>query len=211
MIWLHVPKTGGTWLRQVLRAHAPRDWELVEHPEHRSLDGAALDGRSVWSMCRNPWDWHVSLFSFWRNAYVQHLGTFAMDPEKLRREDAAIASLMESSGQEFKSWLRGLLIDERIHWTSMTRALQLLWAQDDLSSLPGTLVRFEDLRRGSLDFLRRSGHRIPLSLTMAILSARVANASPRPATADCYDAESSGWIEEREARLISAVGYERPF
>lgn len=65
-IYVHVPKTGGTWVRQVLSTRMPEAWSpfdryghvgVVEIPPH-------LRGVPRIAFVRNPWDWFVSLFAF---------------------------------------------------------------------------------------------------------------------------------------------------
>ena len=65
-VFLHVPKTGGTFVRRLLEAHAPADWQvqiLSMHPRatdippsHRHLPRLAL--------IRNPFAWYVSWYYF---------------------------------------------------------------------------------------------------------------------------------------------------
>lgn len=88
-VYLHMPKTAGTWVQthlgKVLPAHYPSSeshvW-LRDHQEH-------LEGRTVFASMRNPWDWYISWYQFvraskrWRN---QFLSTFG-DPDDL---DAAL-------------------------------------------------------------------------------------------------------------------------
>jgi hypothetical protein len=65
-VFLHVPRTGGNFVRRVLVDHAPRDWEVVEADDHATwLDvppSHALLPRLAF--VRNPFAWYVSWMHF---------------------------------------------------------------------------------------------------------------------------------------------------
>jgi hypothetical protein len=67
-VFIHVPKTGGTFLRHMLKEELPDCYPLgeddgrVHHGWDRIPDEA--QGRPVLAFVRNPWDWYVSWYSF---------------------------------------------------------------------------------------------------------------------------------------------------
>lgn len=88
--WLHVPKTGGTWLHKILVDNAPRSWqvsagppahvrlhevpEVLEH-QHRLPERIRLP---ILATVRNPWDWYVSFYFFLEQHRVNRTGGFAL-------------------------------------------------------------------------------------------------------------------------------------
>ncbi len=75
-VFIHLPKTGGTFIRKVLNDHAPPDWEVLEvvalggharndpnHPTIRDIPTAYRE-LPLFGFVRNPWDWYVSWYEF---------------------------------------------------------------------------------------------------------------------------------------------------
>ena len=83
-VFVHVQKTGGTSLRQVLKSHAPdaRKW----HGKHgHASDAIAEIGRAEWeryfsfAFVRNPWDRLVSWYAMIQDRIAQ------LTPEERRK------------------------------------------------------------------------------------------------------------------------------
>jgi hypothetical protein len=55
-VYLHLPKTAGTWMREVLKPI------ILEWHDHRVLT-ESID-KPVFVFTRNPWAWHVSMYHF---------------------------------------------------------------------------------------------------------------------------------------------------
>ena len=55
--YLHVPKTGGYWVKHVLGSK-------IEYWKQHAIPTKGYLRPFVFSFVRNPWDWHVSLFKF---------------------------------------------------------------------------------------------------------------------------------------------------
>jgi hypothetical protein len=63
-VFVHIPKTGGTFIDVVLRNHlAVADYQAERHAPHSSLPAK---WRHLPSFCviRNPWDWYVSWYHY---------------------------------------------------------------------------------------------------------------------------------------------------
>ena len=81
MAFVHVMKTGGKWVRDVLSGGIPAEWNVYDSLRPTPEDPAAglhvgmLDvpreyrNAPVLAYVRNPWDWYVSCFSFFRNKF----------------------------------------------------------------------------------------------------------------------------------------------
>ena len=64
-VFLHMPKTGGTFVEKACGAHLPREW-IATTSLHRHAPWEEIperyQGLPVFFLVRNPWDWYVSWF-----------------------------------------------------------------------------------------------------------------------------------------------------
>ena len=65
-VFIHIPKTGGNFVREILENHAPESWELQRLEDHATHEQIPATHRELprLSMVRNPFSWHVSWFHF---------------------------------------------------------------------------------------------------------------------------------------------------
>lgn len=182
-VWIHTPKTGGTWLYRVFRDCRPPSWGLPEYPspahvqarEVESLlkrDGLDDRVQLPWlAGVRNPWDWYVSLYFFMEQQLGGGAGMFA-DP---REERVVGAQLWEdrfsrgNSVQGFRAALPDLL---RAFYEEKDYAL--IAPQQNFLQIDGKLVvrpiRFERLREEVVDALEETGAEIPSRLRHFVLN-----------------------------------------
>lgn len=63
-VFVHIPKTAGTFIQEVIRGHLPvlADWDYAHTPDSDLPD----EWRHLPGFCviRNPWDWYVSWFHY---------------------------------------------------------------------------------------------------------------------------------------------------
>jgi hypothetical protein len=79
-VFIHIPKTGGTWMRHACKQLPTYQGEINNHisvtrvpTEHRN--------KPVFAIARNPWDWYVSIFT-----HHQFMGeNLKKHPELLQR------------------------------------------------------------------------------------------------------------------------------
>jgi hypothetical protein len=76
-IYLHNPKTAGTWLRYVLEP-VTVDWLEHHVPEQ------PFSHTNTFSFVRNPWSWYVSLYLFLRNGSEKFAKTYPIKPPILQ-------------------------------------------------------------------------------------------------------------------------------
>jgi len=72
-VYLHNPKTGGTWLKHIL------DPILVEYIEHHVPLGP-FDHTNTFTFVRNPWSWYVSLYLFLKNGSEHYKASTKIKP-----------------------------------------------------------------------------------------------------------------------------------
>lgn len=68
-VFVHVPKTGGSFVRELLARHAPEDWQLQILATHATYEEIPASHRELprLAFARNPFAWHVSWFHFQKN------------------------------------------------------------------------------------------------------------------------------------------------
>lgn len=65
-IFLHLPKTGGSFVRELLTHHAPKNWQVSLHDNHptiRDIPPSHAD-LPIFGLVRNPYDWYVSWYHY---------------------------------------------------------------------------------------------------------------------------------------------------
>lgn len=65
-VFAHIPKTGGTFLQDILTEHFPVVQEWAGDHSHHSIEFLAPEhrGKPVFAVLRNPWAWYLSWFSY---------------------------------------------------------------------------------------------------------------------------------------------------
>lgn len=71
-IFLHIPKCGGTSLRQVLETESNQDrYKCYNHLKYERIPNAKKS--FVFTFVRNPWSRILSLYMFWKNQTPEHI------------------------------------------------------------------------------------------------------------------------------------------
>jgi hypothetical protein len=218
-VFVHIPKTGGDFLRRICSRHLPADWVVptniakhgpdVEIPEeYRHLPRFAL--------VRNPWDWHVSWYHYLMGAgrpdehrdrvrvinpwFVELSGDFTLDfPTTMRRlYDPTLASTFAPQSQV------RLAAEDGVDLLTMHLRRQI---GASLGEGTITMGRFENLRSDFASFLTAAG--VPLSdrFRLDLLERPPLNRSQRSRFQDYYDEELRDLIERLAAGTITRYGY----
>ena len=67
-VYLHLEKTGGSWVRSVLSGFTPWEWDLwIRGSYHQGWKDIPREhaGKQVLLTLRNPWDWYVSHYLYY--------------------------------------------------------------------------------------------------------------------------------------------------
>jgi hypothetical protein len=66
LVFVHVPRTGGWFIRRALGHHLELDPTAPKLPAHASYDELPAEFRNRPAFCvvRNPWDWYVSWYHY---------------------------------------------------------------------------------------------------------------------------------------------------
>jgi len=190
-VFIHVPKTGGKFVRRILEEHAPSHWELREHGHpHGGLPEIPAHAAHLprFTFVRNPFSWYVSWYHFQKAHDTEDRGFF----EEI------------SGGGElgFCDTMRNVLGRSEAEgpYTQTLRSMLMGFEQTRLG-------RFENLRA---DLLRILGDlvTIPEPMTRAIHETAPVNASAHGRTAAVYDEEVRELVALRDAVAFEQLGYD---
>lgn len=190
-LFLHNPKTGGIWLRNQMRKHAPPAWKLLDRRENgiqhigmRRVPEQHAHLPTI-SVVRNPWDWWVSWFFFNKKHNGPVWGPrFADCPATVEGFRKALPRMMDQGSPQ---------------WNFLT-------AENGRSV--DHLVTYENLRSGLLDALDAVGAPAPPALREAILKSPRANTSRHRPYQECHSAESRDLVSRCDRKVIALMGYE---
>jgi hypothetical protein len=214
-VFLHVPKTGGSFVQEVLQAHLPvvdiaaalrrpRPAQRLTHAPHPDLADRWRQLPAAW-VVRNPWDWYVSWFSYqvlraprrkrpmdgsWESAFLRGETTF---------KEVVTALCTEGQDQA----LRIAAPDKDIDlYSAFVR--EIIGPDVDVPNL--TALRFERLRKQLVRFLDRHVDVSP-ELRRAIRRAPAKKQSTHRPYAEYYDSDLAELVGERTGWLCERFGY----
>jgi hypothetical protein len=214
-VFLHVPKTGGSFVQDVLLRHLPAV-DLGEalrrrHPDQRLTHAPHGDLADRWRqlpaawVVRNPWDWYVSFFSYqvlraprrkrpmdasWEFAFLRGETTFK-----------EVVTALCTEGQD-QALMLGTPDKDLDLYSAFVRAI--VGSDVDLPNV--TALRFERLRKQLIRFLERHVEVTP-QLRRAIRRAPAKKQSTHRPYAEYYDSELAELVGERTRWLCERFGY----
>jgi hypothetical protein len=208
-LFLHVPRTGGQFIRGLCAQHLPREWvirnSLGPHTPYREI---AADFADLPMLCfvRNPWDWYVS----WYHYLTQD------EPEKRTgpmwrvgfgegRKDFKQAVTSACTGRDFGNPRTGPVMAER----GVDHYSAVFWntAGEGVEAGRVEVGRFENLADDFLAFLDRHDVPIPEGLRRDLHDVPAFGASRRGPYRDYYDDELRDLVADRARALIAAFEY----
>lgn len=101
-VYLHVEKTGGSWLRSALSGFTPWDWDLwIRGSYHQGWKDIPEQYKSkpILFTLRNPWDWYVSRYLYFHQKAIPHLGEIPREdwgPQLVEHEQACAGTFEEA-------------------------------------------------------------------------------------------------------------------
>lgn len=214
--WLHVPKTGGTWLYALLRRHKPPSWDATNpEPAHVRLaelpDMLPSDrmGLPVIAGARNPWDWWVSLYFFMEQHYTNRTGGFAAKQHQWTAGQKQWAKTF-SKGNNIEGFRKALPV--LVHAIHEDENYAVARPQEHFLRLrrgPLTVrvTRFENLREETLRAIEETGAPVPKTLCDAVMKSRPTNQSGHCHYAHCYTPSLRALVDRNDRWVIRQVGY----
>jgi hypothetical protein len=191
-VYVHIPRTGGNFVRNVILPHAPASWQHRLLGDHDTV--AAIPATHAHlprlAFVRNPHSWYVSWYSYQqriRDPYfleVSENGTLPFDAT-MRRALTSTASLAQGEGpftQTIKEMLGPGLMQVRAGKTEHLR-------EDLLRLLTGITA-------------------LPEAMTEAIRALPPQNTSERGHYSSYYDAGLRQLVWEKDREVFDYFGYQ---
>lgn len=227
LVFLHLHKSGGSFVNHCLRRHFPDAREIGYHLP-RSMIPPSSAGLPILGLVRNPWSYYVSWYAFQRqrpqpnalfcvvsdDGRLDFNGTISNLVE-LGRNEAMLARVVGQLPREYGT--RGLnlpgLVLARIRGNSAGFYSFLhdymYGAADpgDGASAPLHVGRMEDLPGELLRLFEMAGQPISAACRDDILQAPARNASAHGPYASYYNPALRDLVGLREAAVITQYGY----
>jgi len=219
-VFLHLHKSGGTFVNQFLLRHFP-DAEFVGYHLPRAYLPRACAGRPIFGLVRNPWDYYVSWYAFQAGKpapnplflaasehgrlgfsdTVRNLAGLGLDAERCARVAAVLPEEFPNRGINLTRRCLGTLAGSPLGFYS--------WLYERMyGDVAGvTIGRMETLREDLARFLATIG--VPLDGARAEYLARQPplNASSHAPYASLYDDGLRDFVAAKDAPVITRHGY----
>jgi hypothetical protein len=207
-VFIHFPKAGGSFIRETLARHIPQDWNVTVIPGHGTVQDIPEEYSSVprFGFIRNPWDWYVSLYSWW-HAVSEN------DPKAFEGHILQHVA-QESSDMDFKTIIRNLLTNavlEQYGIGPMSWVYMKMFGHTpetiDQDPAGVKIKKFEEIRENILNILESVNAPVSDDLRQAILRYPPINSYKRSAYRDYYDDELRALVAMKDQAIIKRYGY----
>ena len=201
-VFIHLPKTGGTFVRNLLNTYAPPEWEALEvialgghhrndpnHPTIRDIP-SAYRGLPVFGFVRNPWDWCVSWYEFLKVDGNNELFNEASDHGRKSFKETLLALYEMDIAKEIQTGIFTWYFFESFG--------------HDLDAVK--FLRFENLREDLYRVLKSVAD-LPAGLVEALRTDPPINVGKRTRYQDYYDEKLRDLIASRDQELIERFSY----
>lgn len=192
-VFIHLPKTGGTFITRVLERAAPQSWQAQYFEGHPTVQDIPDSHRDlpVIGMIRNPWSFYVSWYSFLR--------------EKVK--DYEFFNAVSAGGTlGFRETIRNVFNSEPVKssgWGGYTYLVDFTY-REKLHSV--RYIHFESLREefvAALDDVTT----VPDDLRNALLETPPINKSSHDDYSTYYDQQLIELVRERDRPTFEMFGY----
>jgi hypothetical protein len=209
-VFLHVPKTGGEFIRKVCFDHLPREWlirnALDTHTPYKHIAEEFAD-LPMFSLVRNPWDWYVSWYHFLTQTNPEQRAGGPMWITAFGSGGNAFRETVVNActGQSFEHERTGPIVRELgvDHYS----ALHHLIAAQGIEAGRVEVGKFEALRQDFLDFLGRHDVPIERPFVAALRAEPPYGSSKRGPYQQYYDPELRDIVAEKADRIVTDYGY----
>ncbi|MDH3691896.1 MAG: hypothetical protein OEU36_20840 [Gammaproteobacteria bacterium] len=207
-VFIHFPRTGGTFIRETLARHIPDDWEVTVSPGHATVREISTKYSAVprFGFIRNPWDWYVSLYSGWR-------AVSAKDPSAFRGHviEKVVAV---SSDNSFKTIIGNMLRFpplEKEGIGPMTWLYMNMYGltPENLERDPEnlTIKKFEGIRENIIEMLTAVGAPVSRALKDAVQHDPPTDTFERTSYQDYYDDELRALVARKDRAILQKYSY----
>lgn len=206
--FVHMPKTGGTWLTMMLHASAPAVWQARQHGTGHLAARLAPPGLRLWSVVRNPWDWYVSLFSFHQQQMASHTGSFTGNSKNWSDHAKEWADVLRETDGSFKKVVTGIVEGKWLSYWWYSRLFQEITCDENGSKLCGQIARFEKLRTDCIRCLAwATGAPVPALVSAKILHCDKFHTSKHAHYSTMYSPELARKVARADIGIVDEFGY----
>jgi hypothetical protein len=211
LVFVHIPRTGGSFIKGVLRDHLDLETRAPRLPTHASYDELPVECRDRHGFCvvRNPWDWYVS---WYHHSMTRGPRLAALDPGDPKRENWQMLFGGKSTFKETVTRVCEGRLEHAFAKNARRRDVDLY--SEYVRVLAGRAIkrgqleagRFEELIPFLLEFLDRRGL-LTESLREAVEQSSPTNASRHGPYRDYYDRELRELVAHKARCLTGRFGY----
>lgn len=199
--FLHVPRTGGTWVEEVVRRYAPKEWRVRRAlPKHGGVENLSV-GDSAFAFVRDPRTWYRSWYAFHERCWEDRGYADALGRQMYEEAPDARTRCYDEHFRRGRSFLDALpWLTFAEPWSGHVRAV-VGEPDDRVMVLP-----FEALRDNLGLALTSLTPGVPANLKKAIYTKPPifeSHAGRAP-----YEHEAARLIRERDGELAARFGYE---
>lgn len=192
ILFIHIPKTGGSSIESVIK---PYDMGLREIIGHQSYNDCIkfVEPDKVFTVVRNPWDWRSSWYHY-------------LKKDKTGKESGHKFECKQVSKQNFNEHIKWLLNTDKVNFTTTNYHGKnyKLFIKSQSSYIDGCddvdILRFENLENDFESFMSSIGLEIKLNLHI--------NRSQYKNYKENYNLESINFIRELCIEDIKKFKYE---
>lgn len=201
-VFLHFPKTGGSFVRKIFNYSAPRSWELTSPGKHLDYVHCPDTHKSlpVFGFVRNPFDWYVSWYIFSKHVYPHDFFNNVSDDGNLDFKSTIMNVVDVDYNKYFGIDYIKLYGRPVGTYTSYIHSM----FGEDLDKI--TFGKFENLREDFLSILSGIVEPPLLMRLMTNYYPRV-NKGKRTHYSDYYDQELREIVAEKEDIILDRFGY----
>lgn len=198
-VFLHFPKTGGSFLRKLCSDYGPRDWEIRIVDGHPTISHIPDSHQSlpILGLVRNPFDWYISWYTYLKqrgdNVFfnqVSDQGRKNFKETLLSVFNLDLAALLQTDCN-FKNSSYGCYVNH--HFGNRLDRVKL--------------GKFENLRTDLEEILSKIVP-MPTEFKHQLLTYPKVNESNRSHYRDYYDEELREIVLERDQAVLDEFGYE---
>lgn len=191
-VFVHIPKTGGNFVQEILARYAPPEWQLQIFDVHATHEQIPASHRHLprLAFARNPFSWHVSWFHFQQRARSEFFLKISDNDTlgfaaTMRRAYTGNGPLAQSAG-------------------ALTQTLLDMLGE----GLEGATVGKIENMRPELLRMFRTCTEVPDAMAEAILQVPPQNTSTHRHYSSYYDPELRALIRSKDAPVFDFFGYE---
>jgi hypothetical protein len=200
--FLHIMKTGGTWILRAVQDVPGLFLEVRSHAHFSTLPAHEAKSLPVFAITRNPWDWYVSMYFYLNDVVTNKRQDFRAPYHQLDPGRQAITDLYKRPFEE-------VMLSETTHRRELYQQLRDFTLREDGLHEQIEWLRFEDgTMQNFFKMCALSGTKIPPNKEVKIRKKNPINVSQHKHYSHYYTNETVDAVAKLEASTIERFGYD---